>query len=92
MKSLADIINQVFINGILRPIVPLLIGLAVVVFIYGVFNTVLSEGDKKEQGKEYMIWGIVGIFVMVSVWGLVNIVKDTFDLPENVPVIEIKLK
>jgi hypothetical protein len=48
-------------------------------------------GEKKEEGKQYMLWGIVGIFVMVSVWGLVNIVKQTFNLSENVPKVEIRL-
>ena len=74
------VVNDVFINGLLKPVVPLLIGLAVVVFIYGVLTTVLSEGDKKEEGKQYMLWGIIGIFVMVSVWGLVAIVSGTFQL------------
>jgi hypothetical protein len=62
-----------------------LIGLAVVIFIYGVITTILAEGgEKKEDGKKFMFWGIIGIFVMVSVWGLVAILKNTFKL-ENTP-------
>lgn len=84
-KTFADIINNVFVNGLLRPVVPLLVGVAVVVFIYGVLTTILSEGgEKKEEGKQYMLWGIIGIFVMVSVWGLVAIVSNTFQL-DNKP-------
>lgn len=86
------LIDTVFINGLMRPIVPLLIGLGVVVFIYGVLVLMFSEGgEKKEEGKQYMLWGIIGIFVMVSVWGLVNILKGTFGLSENIPKIEITL-
>ncbi len=85
-----ELVDNVFIDGLIKPIVPLLIGLAVVVFIYGVFTTMLSEGgDKKEDGKKYMLWGIVGIFVMVSVWGLVAILQSTFQLSTNIPVIQI---
>jgi hypothetical protein len=92
-NTFKDVINTVFINGLMRPIVPLLIGLAVLVFIYGVLVLMFSEGgEKKEEGKQYMLWGIIGIFVMVSVWGLVNILKGTFGLSENVPKIEIKLQ
>ncbi len=92
-ENFKEVINDVLIGGLLRPLVPLLIGLAVVLFIYGVLVLMFSEGgEKKEEGKQYMIWGIVGIFVMVSVWGLVNILKNTFKLSENVPEIEIKLK
>ena len=83
-KDFKAVINDIFIGGLLKPLVPLLIGLAVVVFIYGVLTTVLSEGDKKEEGKQYMLWGIIGIFVMVSVWGLVAILQNTFQL-ENKP-------
>ncbi|OHA46993.1 MAG: hypothetical protein A2541_01065 [Candidatus Taylorbacteria bacterium RIFOXYD2_FULL_36_9] len=91
-KTFADIVNNVFIAGILKPIVPLLIGLAVVLFIYGVLTLILSEGgEKQKEGKQYMIWGIVGIFVMISVWGLVAILQDTFKLNTDLPSIEIKL-
>jgi len=91
-KDFKELINNVFINGIFRPLVPFLIGLAVIVFIYGVLLLMLSEGgEKKEEGKQFMIWGIVGIFVMVSVWGLVYILRDTFKLNPAVPQIEINL-
>lgn len=77
-------INSRIIEGILRPLVPLLIGAAVVVFIYGVMIFMFSDGgEKKEEGKEYMFWGIIGIFVMVSIWGLVGIVQNTFGLSIN---------
>lgn len=83
-KDLKWLINDIFISGLIRPMVPLLVGLAVVVFIYGVLTTVLAEGgEKKEDGKKFMMWGIVGIFVMVSVWGLVAILSDTFKLDTN---------
>ena len=89
-KNFKDVINNVFINGLIRPLVPLLIGLAVVVFVYGVLLLMLSEGgEKKEDGKKYMFWGIIGIFVMVSVWGLVSVLRSTFGL-ETTPI-SIKL-
>jgi hypothetical protein len=85
-----ELVNNIFINGILKPLVPALIGLAVVVFIYGILIVMFSEGgEKKESGKMYMLWGIIGIFVMVSVWGLVSILKDTFGLDTTVPTITI---
>ena len=78
--------NITIINGILKPIVPLLVSLAVVFFIYGVLVFMFSEGgEKKEEGKQYMFWGIIGIFVMVSVWGLVTVLQGTFNL-QNTPI------
>ena len=85
-KDFKAVVNDIFIGGLLKPIVPFLIGLAVIVFIYGVLMVMISEGgDKKENGKQYMMWGIIGIFVMVSVWGLVNLLQGTFGL-ENSPL------
>ena len=87
-KDLVDFL----ITGLIRPLVPLLIGLAVVVFIYGVLKTMLSEGgEKKEEGKQFMFWGIIGIFVMVSVWGLVSILQGTFDLNNSIPTIQMNV-
>jgi hypothetical protein len=81
ITTFKDLINVTIIGGMLRPLVPLIIGLAVVVFVYGVLTTMLSEGgEKKEEGKQYMLWGIIGIFVMVSLWGIVNIIGNTFQL------------
>ena len=69
-----------FINSIA---VPLLIAVAFIVFLYGVFKAyILSHGDQGEvqQGHQFVLWGVVGFAVMISLWGLVNIVANTFGL------------
>lgn len=70
------------LQNVVDAIIPFVIGLAVLVFIYGVFNFVTSAGDEEARAnaKHLIIWGIIGIFVMVSVWGLVNILTGTFGL------------
>jgi hypothetical protein len=81
VTTFSQLVNETLIGGILKPLVPFLVGLAVVVFLYGVIILMFSEGgEKKEEGKQYMMWGIVGIFVMVSVWGIVAILTNTFNL------------
>jgi len=65
--------------GILKLALPLIISLAVVWFVFNVFwYAVAGDEEKKAKAKTQMIWGIVGIFVMVSVWGLVGILQSTF--------------
>lgn len=67
------------VNRVLNLLVPLFIALAVVWFIWNVFKyAIAGDEDKKKEAKTQIIWGIVGIFVMVSVWGLVNILQGTF--------------
>lgn len=59
---------------------PLLISIAVVYFVWNVFQfaVMATDEDSKKTAKTQMIWGIIGIFVMVSVWGLVGILQSTF--------------
>lgn len=83
-QTFKSLVENVLINGILRPLVPLLVGLAVVVFIYGVIVFTFSEGgEKKEEAKNYMFWGIIGLFVMVSIWGMVAVLQRTFGFQNN---------
>lgn len=89
VTTFKDLVDKILVNGILRPLVPLLVTLAIVVFIYGVLTTVLADGEKREDGKKYMMWGIVGIFVMVSLWGLVAILTNTFGLDNRVQTIQM---
>jgi len=73
LESLMSLMNMV---------VPLLIGLAVIAFLWGVLKFVFNAGDeeKRKEGKMFMIYGLVGIVVMVSVWGLVGFIQNTFGL------------
>ena len=45
-------------------------------FLWGVLKYVLNASDDaKAEGKQFMLWGIIALFVMVSVWGLVNLIS-----------------
>jgi len=87
-QDFQDIVNLV-ISTILNPLILLFLGLAVVYFMWGVFKYVgkgESESDRRE-GANMMMYGIVAIFVMVSVWGLVTILINTFGLSTSVPTV-----
>ncbi|MDQ1299926.1 MAG: hypothetical protein QG636_594 [Patescibacteria group bacterium] len=67
--------------------VPLLFAIAFIVFIWGVFQYFIAGGhdeEKRETGKSLMLWGIIGFFIMVSVWGLVNILRGTFQFDNDI--------
>ena len=78
--NLADLVFQ--INAVINTIIPFLVGLAVLIIIWGVFNYISGAGDeeKRAQAKQYIVWGVVGVFIMLSVWGLVNVLVNSFDL------------
>lgn len=76
-------IAQTFLNIINGVLVPLLFALAFIVFLYGVAKAyIFSIGNEEEvsKGHKLILWGIIGFVVMLSLWGLVNIVSNTFGL------------
>ena len=64
-----------------------IIALTLLFFVYGVFKLVVTGKDSKEreQARGYIIWGLVALAVMVSVWGIVNLILGTFNLPMVTP-------
>lgn len=63
----------------LNVLVPILVGVAMIVFIWGVIQYLASsDPTKKEGSRRILVIGIVGIFILVSVWGIIAIVQNIF--------------
>ncbi|MDE2021585.1 MAG: hypothetical protein KGI71_01520 [Patescibacteria group bacterium] len=72
-----------FIYIINYVLVPLLFATAFIVFLYGIAKAYIFSGgdpEKIKDGHKIVLWGLVGFAVMVSLWGLVNVVANTFGL------------
>ena len=75
-------------NIINNVLVPLIFAVAFLVFIWGVFQYFIAKSEEaKENGKNLILYGLIGFFVMVSVWGLVNILVGTFSLNNAAPTL-----
>jgi len=76
--SLNELITKVMDN-IVNPIVYLIIALAVVYFVWGVLVFIQNADDpeKRAQGYKHMIWGIIGLFIILSAKGIVNVITST---------------
>lgn len=63
----------------LNLLVPVLITIAVIYFIYGVIKFIASGGDEeaKKLGRATIINGLIGLFVIVAFWGIIGIVQNT---------------
>jgi hypothetical protein len=80
------------INLINTVAVPLIFALAFIVFIWGVFQFFIAGGhdeEAKDKGKSLMLWGLIGFFIMVSVWGLVHILVGTLNLNPSIPQLPV---
>jgi hypothetical protein len=70
------------IKGFVGQATPIIIGLAVFVIIFGVFRYVVQADNEeaRKSGQKFIFWGVIGVFVMISIWGLVNILVNTLPL------------
>ncbi len=70
--------------GVLNTVVvPIIFTLAFAAFIWGIVNYFFLHGGdetKREEGKEFILWGIIGIVVLFSVWGFVNLMLSTLGI------------
>lgn len=72
-------------NGLISTITKLSFGFAVIFFLWGVFIFVMNASDKgkREEGKKKIFFGIIAIFVMVSVWGIIKTINNTTKLDNS---------
>lgn len=64
----------------------MIIALATVIFIWNVYRYFFkADVENKKEAGLYVMYSIIGFFVILSFWGLVNIVKNTFNLDTSVP-------
>lgn len=74
-------------NRILNAAIPIIVTLAVIWIVWYIFKFMIAGGDEdKQKSKTGIAYGVVGLFIILSIWGLVNILVRTFGLDNRVPV------
>jgi uncharacterized membrane protein len=67
------------VSNIINPVIGLLFVIGVVVFAYGIFEMIWKGGDPDARtvGRNHMIGGVIGMFIMLSAWGIINLIANT---------------
>ncbi len=68
------------IGDLIGAAIPIAIALGLLLFIWGLVMYIGGSGDRKEEGKNKMIWGVLALFIMVSVWGIVAVLGQIFNV------------
>ncbi len=57
----------------------LLFALALLYFLYGLSEFLRNQDNEEAQsvGKQHMVWGIIGLFLMFAVFGILNMIENT---------------
>lgn len=80
-----------YVNNFIGLLTPLLVAVSLLVFFWGIARFVLAAGDEKkvEEGKKLLIWGTIGLFVVTSLWGILQILSGSLfgSSPIGVPLL-----
>jgi ABC-type phosphate transport system permease subunit len=81
MQAAGDLIGR-FVTYILNPIILVIFAAGFFLFMWGLvkFMWSLNSGRPSEDGQQHMLWGIVGMVIMVSVEGIIYMIDSTFQL------------
>jgi hypothetical protein len=68
-----------FQSYIVDPAMLLVFTTGFLVFIWGLVQFLwhIRDGSNHEDGVQHMLWGIIGMFIMVSVWGIIALIMNT---------------
>ena len=89
LASAQTLLNTLaLVNTFLNALIGLFITLAIVAFFYGLIKYLFNLGSENaKEGISIMLWGVIAIFVMVSIWGIVRLLQATFRVTSTDPVI-----
>ncbi|MCE9549267.1 pilin, partial [Candidatus Nomurabacteria bacterium] len=86
IDDIGDVICR--IGSLLNAIVPVLVALGVVYFVWGVVQYVVGDNEEaKKKGRDRVIFGIIGLALIIGLWGIVSLVINTFDIGQNISVV-----
>lgn len=79
MEDISALIERI-VDVIINPLLALLFALALIFFLWGVAEFLFKFDEKRNEGKQHMIWGIFGMFIMVSAFAIIRLLLNTFNI------------
>ena len=83
--QLTNVQNNIItpIGNIINTLIPIAFAAALLFFFYGLATYILSKEHDKEVAKKRMIWGVVALFIMASIWGIVNFLATSVGVDQR---------
>ncbi len=68
---------------------PIVVAIALLGFFWGLVKFIFAQGDEtaKADAKKIMLWGLIALFVMVAVWGLIRFIGNAFGIQQGDTII-----
>jgi hypothetical protein len=70
---------------IINPVILLGFAIALLVFLYGVFEFIRNgqSSDARATGGQHILWGVIGMFIMIAAGGIMNVICGTLGITTN---------
>lgn len=74
-------------SEIIQPLILLLFALALLYFFWGIAKFIGSVGsdEQRKEGRKHMLWGLIGMAIMISVYGIIELIENTLYQGETPP-------
>ncbi|MBU3925663.1 hypothetical protein KJ763_00640 [Patescibacteria group bacterium] len=74
----ADQLISKITSTIVNPLIGLMIAIAFMIFIWGVVQFIANADNqqKRDEGKKHILWGLVGLLIMISVGGIIQVIAS----------------
>ena len=84
--SVSELLPRIY-DVIMKPVIWLLFAVAFLMFVYGILQFIrnIDSDSEREIGKRNMIYGVIGMVIMVSVFGIINIIAGTIGVENPTP-------
>lgn len=72
-------------SQIVNPLIQLLFAVAIIYFLYGVFKMIMNPDNEevRTEARSHMIWGVIGLVIMMGVWGILNVILATLHIEKS---------
>ena len=81
-RTLCSVINVVI--GYMNQALFLLMGIGILIFVWYVIQYYIKPNENRAEAGTYVMYSVIGFFIILSFWGIVNIVQNTFGLQNQV--------
>jgi len=76
--AFGNVVNPIITN-IVDPVIELMAAVGILVFVFGVVEMIINANDPDARGKgqQHMLYGFIGMVIMLSAWGIIYIISNT---------------
>ena len=81
MPVVSEILGRIM-TEVWAPVAMIIFAAGFLMFIWGLvkFLWFVEDSSGREEGKQHMFWGVIGMFIMVSIWSIIALIDNTFSL------------